>query len=297
MKILISGSSGFLGAGLIPHLESAGHRIFRLVRRSDEKSDTEILWDPGRGIEDPERLEGLDALIHLSGENIAALRWTDEKKRKIRESRVKSTQVLAQTLLGLSRPPRLFLGASAIGFYGHRGEEILTEKSASGSGFLAEVCRDWEAASESLRTKGLRVVHLRFGMILGDGGPLAKMLPPFRLGLGGVLGDGRQYMSWITMEDLLGAVDHVIKNDSLDGPVNFVSPHPVTNAEFTKTLGRLLKRPTLFGMPAAVARLLFGEVADEMLLASVRAVPERLEKSGFVFRYPGLEGALKAILG
>jgi hypothetical protein len=247
---------------------------------------------------DTARLEGLDAVVHLAGENIATGRWTAEKKAKIRDSRVRSTRLLCDTLAGLKQPPKVLACASATGYYGDRGDELLTEESASGTGFLAGVCREWEAAATPAAQKGIRVVHLRFGMVLsGAGGALAKLLPPFRMGLGGALGTGRQYISWIALDDLLGVIAHALTTEALQGPVNAVAPNPVTNKEFTRTLGRTLGRFTLFSMPAAAARLAFGEMADEVLLASQRVQPARLLATEYRFRYPELEGALRHLLG
>jgi len=247
---------------------------------------------------DAARLEGLDAVVHLTGENIATGRWTAEKKAKIRDSRVGGTRVLCDSLAGLKQPPKVMVCASATGYYGDRGDELLTEESTSGTGFLAGVCREWEAAAKPAVQKGIRVVHLRFGMVLsGAGGALAKLLPPFRMGLGGVLGTGRQYISWIALDDLLGVIAHALTTEALQGPVNAVTPNPVTNQEFTRTLGWLLSRFTVFPIPAAAARLAFGEMADEVLLASQRVQPTRLLATGYRFRYPDLEGALRHSLG
>jgi uncharacterized protein (TIGR01777 family) len=243
-------------------------------------------------------LEGFDAVIHLAGENIAEGRWTEPKKVRIRESRTKPTRALSEALAKLNNPPRTLVSASAIGFYGHRGDEILREGSAPGSGYLPEVCLGWEGATASAVQKGIRVVHLRFGGVLATtGGALAKMLPPFRMGVGGKVGDGKQYMSWIALDDVMGAIHHVLITDRLIGPLNAVAPNPVTNSEFTKTLGRVLSRPTLFPVPAAAARIAFGEMADALLLASARVIPARLVETGYQFRYPELEGALRHLLG
>jgi uncharacterized protein len=234
--------------------------------------------------------------VHLAGENIAE-RWTAAKKVRIRDSRVKGTQVLCEALAHLASPPKVLVSASAIGYYGDRGEEILTEESAPGTAFLSEVCRAWEAAADPARQKGIRVVHARFGVVLSTaGGALAKMLPPFRLGLGGVLGSGRQYLSWIALDDAVGAIQHAIVTDALQGPTNTVAPRAVTNQEFTKTLGAVLGRPTAVPFPAFAARLMFGEMADELLLASARVQPVKLAASRYGYRYPELEGALRHLL-
>jgi uncharacterized protein len=297
VKILVSGSSGLVGTALVPSLASAGHQAVCLVRREPKPGEAAVRWDPSEGSLDPTRLEGIDGVVHLSGENIAAGRWTTARKELIRSSRVGSTHFLSESLARLDRPPRALICASAIGYYGDRGDETLREESPPGSGFLSDLCQAWEAAAEPAARKGIRVVHLRFGVILSAaGGALAKMLPPFRLGAGGVLGSGRQFMSWITLEDAVGAIQHVLITEALRGPVNVVSPHPVTNREFTKTLGRVLSRPTLLPMPAAMARLLFGEMADALLLSSARVQPARLLAAGYRFRHADLETALRALL-
>jgi uncharacterized protein (TIGR01777 family) len=247
---------------------------------------------------DQARLEGLDGVVHLAGESIATGRWTAEKKARIRDSRVKGTRLLCESLARLDQPPRVLVSASAIGYYGDRGDEILHEDSASGSGFLAEVCHMWEAATEAASQRNIRVVNLRIGVVLSAmGGALATMLFPFRMGLGGIIGSGRQFMSWIALDDLLGSIAYALRTDTIRGPVNAVAPHPVTNREFTKTLGRVLARPTLLPMPAFAARLAFGEMADELLLSSARVEPARLSAAGYDFRYPTLEGGLRHLLG
>jgi hypothetical protein len=298
MKILISGATGLIGSALVPLLTTGGHQVTRLVRSQPNPGTAEILWHPEAGIVDTQRLEGLDAVVHLAGENIAGGRWTAQQKAKIRDSRVRGTQVLCEALAQLAHPPTVLVCASAVGYYGHRGEEVLREESTPGKGFLAEVCRAWEAATAAAEQKGIRVVHLRFGMVLStNGGALAKMLLPFRWGLGGPLGSGRQYWSWMALDDAIGALHHALVTDTLQGPVNAVAPHPVTNYEFTKVLGRVLKRPTLFPVPAFAARLVFGEMANDLLLASTRVEPTRLLATGYVFRYPELADALRHLLG
>lgn len=297
MKIAVSGSSGLVGSALVSFLSAGGHRVSRLVRSKPQPGSADVHWDPAAGSVDAAGLEGLDAVVHLAGENIAG-RWTPEKKARIRDSRVKGTRLLTETLARLKQAPKVLVSASAIGYYGHRGDEALREDSPSGSGFLAEVCREWEAAAQPAAQKGIRVVSLRIGVVLSPaGGALARMLPPFRLGLGGKIGSGRQYMSWIGIDDLAGVIHHAVTNESLRGAVNAVAPRPVTNQEFTKTLGRVLGRPTIFPMPAFAARLAFGEMADELLLASTRVEPARLAVSGYIFRNPDLEGALRHLLG
>ncbi|HWR20810.1 MAG TPA: TIGR01777 family oxidoreductase [Verrucomicrobiae bacterium] len=298
LHILVTGSTGFVGSALVPFLAAGGHRITRLVRTTPEHGIAEVQWDPEAGVMDIARLEGLDAVVHLAGENIAAGRWTAEKKVKIHDSRVGGTRLLCDSLAGLKQPPKVLVCASAIGYYGDRGDELLTEESASGTGFLAGVCREWEAAASPAVQKGIRVVHLRFGMVLsGAGGALARLLQPFKMGLGGVLGTGHQYISWIALDDLLGVIAHALTTETLQGPVNAVTPNPVTNQEFTRTLGRIIGRFTPFAMPAVAARLTFGEIADELLLASQRAQPTRLLATGYRFRYPDLEDALRHSLG
>jgi uncharacterized protein (TIGR01777 family) len=298
MNILVSGATGLVGSDLVPLLTTGGHRVTRLKRSPAGPGEAAISWDPEKGTLDPAGLEGIDAVVHLAGESIAAGRWNADRKARILESRVKGTRLLCETLARLDRPPRVLVCASAIGYYGSRGDEVLSEESASGTGFLAEVCREWEKAAEAARQKGIRVVNLRFGMILSPkGGGLAKMLLPFRMGVGGRLGNGRQYVSWITLDDAVGAIYHALATEALQGPVNAVAPQPVTNREFTRTLGRVLWRPTFFPMPGFMARVLFGEMANELLLASTRVEPQKLLAAGYSFRHPDLEGGLRHLLG
>jgi uncharacterized protein (TIGR01777 family) len=257
-----------------------------------------VRWDPILGTIDQAGLEGHDAVVHLAGENIAGGRWNDRQKKAIRDSRLHGTQLVCDALSKLRNPPKTLVCASAVGFYGDRGDEILDEKCSVGAGFLAEVCRDWEAATESVRLRGMRVVNLRFGMVLSPaGGALQKMLLPFKLGLGGIIGSGRQYWSWIEIDDAVGAILHALTHDQLAGPVNAVAPNPSTNRDFTKTLGQVLNRPTVLPLPAFAARLALGQMADDLLLASARVVPQRLEETGYAFRYPQLESALRHLLG
>ncbi|HXF06211.1 MAG TPA: TIGR01777 family oxidoreductase [Blastocatellia bacterium] len=296
MNILVSGSSGFIGSALVAALRAGDHRVVRLVRPQSKADGPVVRWDPDTGTIDRAGLEGIEAVIHLAGASIAE-RWTPEHKTRIRESRVRGTRLLSEALAEQARPPGVLICASATGYYGHRGDEWLTEESPPGTGFLADVCQQWEAAAEPARQRGIRVVNLRIGIVLGrQGGALARMLLPFRLGLGGTIGCGRQYWSWIALDDLVSAFLHALVTDSLSGPVNVVSPVPVTNREFTRTLGRVLARPTVFPLPAPVARFLLGEMADELLLASARVRPVRLLESGFQFRYPDLESALRHLL-
>src|SRR5438132_2466544 len=295
MKILVAGASGLVGSVLIPSLTADGHEATCLVRSSPKAN--EIEWHPNRDQIDATRLNGFDAIINLAGEGIAEGRWTDEKKRKIRDSRVNGTHLLSEAMAKLARKPRAFLCASATGFYGDRGDELLDEESESGGGFLAGVCREWEKATEPATKAGVRVVNLRFGPILSDkGGMLAKMLTPVKLGLAGKIGSGKQFISWIAIDDVVGAIKLALKNDSLHGPVNVVAPNPVTNEAFTKMLGHVLSRPTVMAMPAFAARLAFGEMADEMLLVSQQVVPKKLEAAGYEFQYPNLEAAFRKYL-
>src|SRR6266446_2698023 len=285
MKILISGSHGLVGTALMKSLEPEGHEIFRLVRHAPN-SRSEIEWSPDRYSIALARLEGFDAVVHLAGESIAEGRWSDEKKKRIRESRVKGTKLLGDALANLSNPPRTLVSASAIGYYGNRGDEVLTESSTPGDGFLAEVCVEWEKATALATEKGIRVVNTRFGVILdAHGGALAKMLPPFRMGIGGKIGSGKQWMSWIALDDVVGGIKFALTNETLSVPVNFVAPNPVTNSEFTKTLGKALSRPTLFPIPAFGVRLVFGEMADALLLSSQRVAPASLVTAGYQFQY------------
>ncbi|HEX2522573.1 MAG TPA: TIGR01777 family oxidoreductase [Terriglobia bacterium] len=297
MKILISGSTGLVGSALVPSLQSNGHEVVRLVRSSNSGAGS-ITWNPMSGQLSAASLEGIDAAVHLAGENIAARRWTPAQKTLIRESRVVGTRLLAETLAKLKAPPKTLVCASAIGFYGDRSDQRLNEDSPPGTGFLADTCRDWEAAAKPAADRGIRVVHLRTGIVLASqGGALAKMLTPFRLGIAGIIGDGQQYMSWISLDDLVAAISFALSGQTLRGPVNAVAPNAVTNHEFTKTLGRVLRRPTVFPMPAFAARLAFGEMAEGLLLASTRVEPKRLMDTGFRFRFPELEGALVHAIG
>ena len=296
MKILISGSHGLVGKALISELTKDGHEIVSLVRHKSGGA-AEIEWHPNQGSIDSERVSGFDVVVHLAGESIASGRWTDEKKRKIRESRVMGTTLLSQSLARSTKPPAVFISASAIGYYGNRGDELLDEKSAPGNDFLAEVCVAWERATGEAEARGVRTVHARFGIILDqEGGALAKMLTPFRMGVGGRIGDGKQWMSWIALADVIQGLKLVIEHSSITGPVNFVAPNPVTNSEFTKSLGEAVSRPTLFPMPSFAARLAFGEMADALLLSSAKVEPKRLQESGYRFEFENLQPALAAIL-
>lgn len=297
MRILVSGARGLIGSALSAFLSCGGHRVVRLVREGPGVAGESVAWDPATGRLDASALEGIDAVVHLAGESIAE-RWTPEKKRRIRESRVNGTRLLAEALAGLPKPPKVFACASAIGWYGDRGDLTLTEAGTPGQGMLPDVCREWEAATQPAADAGIRVVNLRFGVVLSPtGGALAKMLTPFKWGAGGVVGSGRQYMSWIALDDAVGAIHHCLMVPELSGPVNVVAPRPVTNSDFTRTLGRVLGRPTFLPMPAFAARLAFGEMADALLLASARVEPARLQATDYPFRFPELEGALRHMLG
>jgi uncharacterized protein (TIGR01777 family) len=293
MNILVTGSTGLIGSELCSFLSAERHHVLRMVRKARTGAD-EVSWDPSSGKLDSGALEGIDTVIHLAGENIAGGRWTAKRKRRIRESRINGTRLLAQSLAHLSNPPKILISVSAVGYYGDRGEEQLVEESSPGTGFLPDLCREWEEATEPASRKGIRVVIPRLGTVLSPkGGALALMLPIFRLGIGGRIGSGRQYMSWIAMDDLIGVFHHAIRCESLQGPVNAVSPNPVTNLIFSKTLGHVLSRPVLFALPSLAARVVFGEMADEALLASAKVSAARLKDSGYQFRFPGLEDALR----
>jgi len=295
VKILVAGSSGLIGTALCSRLEREGYEVVRLVRRAPAQG--ELRWDPEAGELEQEALEGIEAVVHLGGRNITAGRWTATVKAQLRQSRVQTTQLLAARLAGLAAPPRVLVCASAVGIYGHRRDEELDEESDIGEGFLAELGRAWEGASAVAAEAGIRVVQARLGIVLSRrGGALAKMLLPFRLGIGGKIGDGRQYVSWISLEDAVAALIYAVENDALRGPVNLTASQPVTNAELTRTLGRVLRRPTLLPLPAFAAKLVLGELAEEGLLASQRVRPKRLLEAGFEFAHPELEGALRHAL-
>jgi uncharacterized protein (TIGR01777 family) len=292
MKIAIAGSSGLVGSALIPVLTADGAAVTRLVRGAPKSG--EIEWHPNQDQVSSQLLDGFDVIINLAGENIAAGRWTDEQKRKIRDSRVSGTHLLSEAIAGMNVKPSAFICASATGIYGDRDDETLDEQSESGGGFLAGVCREWEMACEPAIKAGVRVVNLRFGPILArEGGMMAKLLTPFKMGMGGKVGSGKQYISWVALEDAVNAIRLAVNDQSIRGPLNIVSPNPVTNEEFTRTLGHVLNRPTALAVPAFAARLAFGEMADEMLLSSQKVLPKKLTAAGFQFQYPELEAALK----
>jgi uncharacterized protein (TIGR01777 family) len=296
LRVLLSGAGGLIGSALQPVLTAAGHEVVKLVRRTVTAGEAARSWDPATGQLDPASLAGFQSIIHLAGEPIVG-RWSKEKKRRIRNSRVGATGLLARSLASLPSPPESLLCASAIGIYGDRGDEELDEHSRAGEGFLADVGREWEAATEPAARAGIRVVHLRFGVVLSSaGGALAKMLPPFRAGLGGRLGNGRQYMSWVTLDDAASAIHHILTCKELSGAVNVVAPQPVTNREFTASLGRALSRPALLPVPAVVLRILLGEMAGSLLLAGARVLPRKLMRHGYRFRHAGLEEALRHLL-
>lgn len=297
MKLILTGSTGLIGSALTTAWQAAGHTCIRLVRRAGPASPTEVPWDSDADtLAEPQRLEGADAVVHLAGRNIAC-RWTPANRAAIRDSRIRGTGLLAKTLAGLDRPPPLLLSASATGYYGDTGEREVDESGANGGGFLAGVCRDWEAAAAPAAEAGIRVVYLRFSPVLSPaGGMLAKLLPVFRAGLGGRIGDGRQPMGWITLPDIVGAIRLIQQTPAIRGPVNLVAPHTVTNAEFTRTLAHVLRRPAWFPVPAGLLRLGFGQMAEETMLAGSRVVPGVLLRHGYRFAHPRLGLALQTVL-
>ncbi len=297
MKVAVTGATGLIGSALVKFLEGNEYEIVSL-RRSSTEIDFIKTWNPLDATFSDGAMDGVDAIVHLAGENIASRRWTKEQKTRIRDSRINGTRHLAEALANLKHPPKTFIVASAIGFYGDRGDEHVDESSSVGSGFLAETCQSWEQAAAPARAIGIRVVNLRIGVVLTPtGGALGQMLLPFKIGVGGVIGSGRQYMSWVALDDVLTSVLHVLRMNHLSGVVNVVAPGVVTNGEFTKILGKVLRRPTLFPVPAVVVRLIFGEMADELLLSSTYVRPGQLQETGFVFDHPTLEGALRHLLG
>jgi uncharacterized protein len=298
-RVLVSGASGLVGSVLVPSLKIAGAQVVRLARngtwQTEAPNEERIPWAPSEAIS-PETVSGFDAVIHLAGESIVG-RWTDEKKARIRESRIPATTNLAHALAQAKDKPEVFLSASAIGYYGNRGDDVLTETSAPGAGFTADLAREWESATAAAAAAGIRTVQMRIGVVLAaGGGALPKMLPAFKMGAGGRLGSGRQWMSWVDVHDVVGAIHHLLRTDLLQGPVNLVAPKAVTNSEFTKTLASVLSRPAIFPMPAFAARLAFGQMADELLLASQRVEPKKLIASGYPFGSRELRASLEAIL-
>ncbi len=300
MDVLVTGSSGFIGSALLPALTAAGHRPIRALRqRSIPTGVDAIAWDPDADVIDAASLEGLGAVINLAGVGIGDKRWTPARKLEVLESRTKSTALLASTLSALTSKPSVLISGSAVGYYGGRGDEVLTEKSAPGSDFLADVCVQWEAAAQPSADAGIRLVTIRTGIVLGrDGGVLKKLVLPFRLGLGGRVGSGKQWMSWISMHDQVAAILHAIRDESLHGPVNLTAPNPVTNAELTDALGHALHRPTVLPTPLAPLKLRYGnELVQHLLVEGQRVVPKALEASGFEFQHTTIGDALRAILG
>jgi uncharacterized protein (TIGR01777 family) len=297
MKILISGASGLVGKHFIPTLIAKGREVYKLVRKTPQSAD-EIQWDAETGFSESEKvkLENFDAVVHLAGDNVASENWSDEKKRKIKESRTIGTRVLVDALKNLQNPPKHFISASAIGFYGSRGDEILTEASAKGEGFLPEVCAAWEDDIKKAETFA-RVVYLRIGVVLAkDGGALEKMLTPFKFGVGGTIGSGKQYMSWIALDDLVKIIHFALENENINGALNAVAPNAVSNAEFTRTLGAVLGRPTFLPVPEFAIKILFGEMGETLLLEGARVVPQKLQNAEFKFDFPNLEDAMKHAL-
>jgi uncharacterized protein len=296
MKVAVSGSHGLVGTALCSSLSKNGHTVYRIARSGGSDSNS-IVWNIDAGTIDTDKLNGMDAVVHLAGENIAAGRWTPEQKKKIKDSRIKSTRLLADAICKLPAKPQVVVSGSAIGFYGNRGDEQLNESSNPGFGFLAEVTREWEDAIAPVKAAGVRVVNLRTGVILSPkAGALNKMLPIFKLGGGGIVGDGKQYMSWVSLEDEVKAIEFMLTNTNIEGPVNVVAPNPVTNSQFTSILGHLIHRPTLFPLPGFAAKIILGEMADELLLSSQRCQPTKLLNSGYQFTYPKLDDALSAAL-
>ncbi|MFH2054471.1 MAG: TIGR01777 family oxidoreductase [bacterium] len=300
LKIALAGSSGLIGSTLVDHFANSGHDLTLLLRRPPPEPlpHRYLLWRPGDSMLESAALDGHDIVINLGGVNLAAGRWSQSRKELLRNSRIDSTQLLANSIASLERPPQLFISASAVGIYGNRPpQEEITESTRPGEGFLADLCRDWEAACQPAVDAGIRTINLRFGVVLSTrGGALAKLLPFFRIGLGGRSGSGRQMMSWIALAEIRSLVDHLIKTDSLHGPVNAVSPNPISNREFTKILANLLRRPALFFQPAWLLKLLFGQMAEETILAGARVMPEKLTNSGYQFRTPDLREALESVL-
>jgi len=298
MKILMTGASGLLGSALIPFFTTGGHIVHTLVRRAPFLEKGEAFWDPEKKSLDPSVFDGVDAVIHLAGEHIGEGRWTDEKKRRIIESRTKGTSLIADTISKLSSPPPVLICASAVGYYGNRGDKILTEGDPPGDDFISKVCSEWEKSAQVAVDAGIRVALMRIGIALSPaGGALLRLLPPFRAGLGGKIASGAQFMSWVGIDDVIGAFFHVLADSKVAGPVNVVSPNPVTNLDFTKTLGQVLSRPAIFSIPAAAINIAFGEMGREVLLSSTKVMPEKLIKSGYRFRNPDLFGALSHLLG
>jgi len=302
MKIAVTGSTGLVGSSLVPFLTTQGHSVKRFVRAASNSSPTapgeSAVWNPATGALDVADLEGCEAVVHLAGENIGSSRWNDEKKKQMRDSRINSTKLLVERMSQMKEPPKVFLCASAIGYYGDSGDTILSEKSEKGKGYLADLCDEWEQTAKVAQKAGIRVVNYRLGVILSPkSGALQKMLLPFQMGGGGLIGSGKQYFSWIAIDDVIGSILHCLLTPSLSGPVNAVAPNTVSNEEYTHALGSVLQRPTILPMPAFAARMAFGEFADECLLASQRVVPDLLNQTAYQFRYRNIEPALRHLLG
>lgn len=296
MNILISGSSGFVGKYLTKFLEEKGHNIFKLVRKASEVNNKNIFWNIEEEYIDKDKLENIDAVIHLAGESISGGRWTNQKKKKILESRVLGTRLISKAISELNNKPKVFISASAIGYYGNRNNETLDEKSSKGQGFLSDVCNKWEEETKPAKDSNIRTVNIRIGIVLSqDGGALEKMLLPFKMGVGGILGDGKQYMSWISIHDLINIINFSI-NNNIEGVINAVAPNPVTNSEFTKVLGQTLKRPTIFPLPKFVGKIVFGEMGDELLFSSAKVIPNKLKENNYSFIHNNLKDALEDIL-
>lgn len=297
MRILITGASGFIGSDLTSVLRERGHEVITLVR-SEPKDASERYWKPADLLLEPAALDGIEAVIHLAGASIAGGRWTDERKKQIYESRIESTRLLVDRMAEVDVPPRAFICASAIGYYGDRGDSPLTETDGPGTGFLADVCKDWEAEAMRAESHGIRTVRIRTGVVLGTtGGALGEMLLPFKLGVGGRLGSGKQYMSWVSKEDIINIYVEAVENEALTGAVNATSPHPVTNREFTKTLGSVMKRPTIIPVPTFGIKAVFGEMGEKLLLDSARVLPNALQAIGYEFRHTDLRACLEEVLG
>lgn len=297
MKILISGSSGLIGRHLTSHLSDAGHEVIRLVRKKGDQEGT-CFWDIKNQEIDSACLEGIDAAIHLAGESIGDSRWTAATKKRIMDSRVEGTRLLCQTLASLKGKPKTLISASAIGFYGHQPGVELTEEGALGSNFVADVCKNWEVETKYARDAGIRVVNMRIGIVLApNGGPLHKMMTPFKFGAGGIIGNGKQYWSWVAIDDILGIVQFLLDNESISGPVNAVSPNAASNYEMTKTLGKVMHRPTILPLPGFAAKIVLGQMADELLLADAKVIPQKLQQAGYEFKSPELEATLTNLLG
>lgn len=293
MKVLITGASGLLGTELQKSFAEKGYEML-LASRKEPVDDRHIQWTIDEGFAEPERLEGVDVVVHLAGENVSGLRWTDEKKKAIRDSRVLGTRSVVEAISKLKNKPKTFIASSAIGFYGERGDEEVTESSSPGDNFLAEVCKAWEAESRRAEDAGIRTVLLRTGIVLSkDGGALGTMLLPFKLGVGGVVGSGKQWMSWISLDDEIAVINFVIEHENIRGAVNAVSPNPVTNHDFTKTLGEVLYRPTFLPLPEFAVSMVFGEMGDVLLLTSTKVMPKRLEDAEFQFKYADLKQAIE----